>query len=87
MLDCIHRLLPGEQPIPYAQIDGLYRVPVGSWSAWKASTTNQVCTLADGSVLAVSATMAELMEASRSSSFPFARPAIGVYCQHGRSAS
>ena len=43
--------------------DGLYRVPVGELVCVESFNHNQVCTLADGSVLAVSATMAELMEA------------------------
>lgn len=64
VLECIHRLLPENNPsLMLKSKDGLYRVPVGELVCVESFNHNQVCTLADGSVLAVSATMAELMEA------------------------
>ena len=64
VLECILRLLPENNPsLMLKSKDGLYRVPVGELVCVESFNHNQVCTLADGSVLAVSATMAELMEA------------------------
>lgn len=64
VLECIRRLLPENNPsLMLKSKDGLYRVPVGELVCVESFNHNQVCTLADGSVLAVSATMAELMEA------------------------
>ena len=77
VLECIHRLLPENNPsFMLKSKDGLYRVPVGELVCVESFNHNQVCTLADGSVLAVSATMAELMAC-------LCPAAPGVYCQHG----
>ncbi len=83
VLDCIHRLLPENNPsLMLKSKDGLYRVPVGELVCVESFNHNQVCTLADGSVLAVSATMAELMEALKEQP-AFCPAAPGVYRQHG----
>lgn len=74
VLDCIHRLSPEHNAsLMLKSRSGLQRVPVGELVSVESFNHNQICSLSDGSMLEVSVTMAELMEALKD--YPaFVRP-------------
>lgn len=74
VLDCVRRLSAENSPsLVLKSKDGLHRVPIDELVCVESFDHNKICTLADGSDLESSATLAELMEALKD--YPaFVRP-------------